>query len=259
MPREFEIDAFHKGRELLLILRGRLVLKYCPDIKSRFNNLFNPQVDLMYMLLGDLEFLDSAGLGVLVGFKMAASKNRTRLVFLSPPPRVEDIFRISKLDTILEVLKGAEADVICASFRKDEFLLWSDSSDTGYGQVKVDSAHSSLATRSNLTQFSTGPSENPTEQQQIVRQLCIDAVEYIKQGDYEQAAECYERALGIDGSNLSALNNLGVVYEKKHSWYGRAVDVWNRVLDVSNIQGDEKHAQRAQKHLDSLSKLMKVK
>ena len=75
----------------------------------------------MYMLLGDLEFLDSAGLGVLVGFKMAASKNRTRLIFLSPPPRVEDIFRISKLDTILEVLKGAEADVICASLRKDEF------------------------------------------------------------------------------------------------------------------------------------------
>ncbi len=209
-------------------------------------------------MLGDLEFLDSAGLGLLVGFKMAASKNRTRLIFLPPPPRVEDIFRISKLDTILEMLKGAEADVICASLRKDQFLLWSDSSETGYGQAKVDSVHSSLSTRSNLTRFSTGPFENPTEQQQIVRQLCIDAVECIKKGDYEQAVVCYERALEIDDSNLSALNNLGVVYEKKPSWYGRSVVVWNRVLDVSNTQGDAKHIQRAQKHLDSLSKLMKV-
>jgi anti-anti-sigma factor len=258
MPREFEIDAYHKGRELLLILRGRLVLKYCPDTKSRLDNLFNPQIDQIYMYLGDMEFLDSAGLGVLVGLKMAANKNRTRLLFLSPPSRVDDIFRVSKLDTIFEVRRGAEVDVICATLRKDEFLLWSDNSDTGHGQFKTDPYHTPLSTRSNPTQFSTSSSDRSVEQEQIVRQLCTDAVEYIKQGDYEQATECYERALGIDSSNLSALNNLAIVYEKKPEWYARAVDIWNRVLAVSNTHGDDKHGQRAQKHLDSLSKLMKV-
>ena len=54
---------------------------------------------------GDRTWL-GARLGVLVGLKMLANKNRTRLTFLAPPPRIEDILRVSKLDTIFEIRGG---------------------------------------------------------------------------------------------------------------------------------------------------------
>ena len=100
--------------------------------------------------------------------------------------------------------------------------------------------------------------EAASEQSKKVHQFSTDALEYVRQADYERAIECYEQALEIDAENLSVLNNLGIVCEKKPQWYGRAVEIWKRVQQVSENSGDEKHATRARKHLESLGKLMGV-
>lgn len=253
MSREFELEVYRKGREMLFVLRGRLVLQYCQEAKHRLNALFTPQVDQVYLYLGDLQFLDSAGLGVLVGLKMNANKNRTRLSFLSPPSRIEDIFRVSKLDTIFEISGGAEADLIHAALCKEEHCVFSDSRS----HSNTDAQSGSEAVRSMLTQL--GPdSEVMDESTRQARQLCMDAVEYIRQGDYSRAIDAYRRALQIDPDNLSALNNLGIVYEKRQEWYPQAAETWRRVMELSESRADEKHALRARKHLESLSKLMRV-
>ena len=54
MAKEFEIDAYRRNRELLIILRGRLVLNYCQDTKTRLFTLFSPQVDKVYLYLNEL-------------------------------------------------------------------------------------------------------------------------------------------------------------------------------------------------------------
>jgi len=103
MSRTFEIDAYRKQRELLIVLRGRLIQDHCQDAKTRLVGLINPKIDQVYVHLGELAFLDSAGLGVLVGLKMASNKNRVRLSLLSPTSRIRDVLRVSKLDTIFEI------------------------------------------------------------------------------------------------------------------------------------------------------------
>lgn len=254
MNREFEIDAYRKGRELYLVLRGRLILSYCQEAKTRLVGLMNTQVEQVYVHLAGLNFLDSAGLGVLVGLKMTANKNRIRLVMLAPAPRVEDIFRVSKLDSIFEIQGGVEADLVRASLQREEYCLWRDCRDLQQKLFNTDS--DALHTvRSGLT--SLIPESEDEETAAKVKQLCADAVEYIKLGDYRKALAAYERVLSLEPDNLSALNNMGVVYEKQPEWYGQAIGVWKKVLDLSMGKGDEKHAARARKHLESLSKLVR--
>ena len=257
MAMEFEIDAYRKGRELFIILRGRLVLNYCHDTKTRLSTLFGTQIDQVYLYLAELSFLDSAGLGVLVGLKMVSNKNRTRFTLLAPPSRIEDIFRVSKLDTIFEIRGGSEADAIRSAILQDEFCLWRDSKDSRQGTRNTES-HSPSPSRTNWTPPLSVTGAGNDETNQKTRQLCADAVEYIRQGDFPKAVDAYTCALNLDPDNLSALNNLGIVYEKRAEWYGLAMEIWKKVLELSAGQQDEKHAGRARKHLESLSKLMKV-
>lgn len=253
MANEFEIDAYRKGRELFVVLRGRLVLSCCQDAKTRLSNLLTSQVDLLFLSMSELTFLDSAGLGVMVGIKMNANKNHTRLALLSPPQRIQDIFRVSKLDTIFDIRSGAEADVIAGTFKYPEYCLWRDSKDDRQIHYNTETDIMPRNQISQLTMVDGGGGENDTR----VRQLCDEAVEFIRQGEYQKAIENYRRALNLDPDNLSALNNLGIVYEKRADWYSQAVEIWRRVLDLSERDRDEKHAGRARKHLETLSKLMR--
>lgn len=253
MARELEIDAYRKGAQLFFVLRGRLMLDNCQEAKTRISNLLTPQIDQVYLYLGELGFLDSAGLGVLVGLKMQANRNRTQLALLAPPQAIAEIFRVSKLDTIFELQTGAAADVVRATLKQDEFCLWRDgrTSRPAAFQSNTEINLGGFAARANLTQMPAGEGEAA----QKVRQLCADAVEYIRQGDYPRAIDAYQRALALEPDNLAALNNLAIVYEKRPEWYPQAAEAWKKALALSQGRSDEKHAARARKHLDSLAKL----
>ena len=66
--------------------------------------------------------------------------------------------------------------------------------------------------------------------------------------------ETYLKVLEIDPDDISALNNLGVVYEKRPEWRDKAVETWKRVQELSETRQDEKHADRARRHLKSLTR-----
>lgn len=254
---EFEIDAYRNNAQILAVLRGRMVLQHCQDARARLNNLLSPQVDEFFLQLSGLEFLDSAGLGLFVGLKMSANRNHARLAFLAPPPRVEQIFRVAKLDTIFEILGPGEAKVIEATLMRDAHCLWSDRKDAGQAGRRTEGNW----TRSGRIRplgagFSPPAEDGVDDRQQRLDQLCQDAVEYLRQGDYNKAIETYREVLEHDAEHLTALNNLAIVYEKRPEWYARARETWHKVQQVSKAQNDIKHAERARKHLDSLAKLI---
>ena len=262
MANDLEIAAYRKGRELLVDLRGRLVLQYSQDVKERLGKLFSPQIDLMYIDLSQLSFLDSAGLGVLIGLKMTANQTRTRLAFLSPPSRVREIFNVSKIDSIFDIRRGTDAEILQSVLKKQEFCLWDDNNHAARKDSSADAVGPVTAASGDSIHGTPPPvvicaaANNEAHEDELVKQLCQDAVEYIKQGDYQKAIEIYLRSLEVDSQNLTALNNLGIVYEKNTEWYPLARDVWQKVLDISHEANDDKHAIRARKHLDSLSKLI---
>lgn len=252
MSRELNIDAYRRDKELLINLKGRLVLDSCQEAKVRLGSFVNVNIDTVYVLLADLDFLDSAGLGVFVGLKQIVNRNRATLQILNPSGRVEEVFRVSKLDTIFELRSGAEAELISSTLRRPEYCLWSDAKDGP--QANKTEAHFTGVDAANLTGYMEAPGEGQELAAQI-RQWCDNAVQLIKQGDYPRAIDEYMRVLAKDPENLTALNNLGIVYEKRSAWYSQARETWDKVLAISKRHNDSKHAERAVKHLEALARI----
>jgi anti-anti-sigma factor len=245
------LDAYKSGGDILVLLKGRLVLTNCERVRKRLHELLSPEIAQIFLHLGQLEYVDSAGWGAMVGLKMAANRSRVRMCFLSPGERILDIFRISKLDSIFEIKSGAEAEVIRSEIESRSNLLWRDSPD--------ETQNLFITEVSNLTPFALqtasgaeSPRPEEIERRRSLQRLTRDAVEHLKHGRYEKVIEVYQRVLDVDPNDISALNNLAVVYERKPEWRDRALETWKRVVEVSESCNDLKHSERARRHLQAL-------
>lgn len=256
MTKEFNIEVYRAGNDIMITLKGRLVLEHCTSAKSRLGGLIDDDVANVYVHLTHLEFLDSAGLGVFVSLKQIANRHRTQLSLLSPTPRVEEVFRVSKLDTIFDLCMGSQAEVIATKMGQETNLLWADNKEASQVQYNTE-AHAPRNEAGNLTALPTNDaSQEQSEASRKIEDLCNKAVALIKAGELEQAIEAYMRVLNLDADNMTALNNLGIVYEKRPQWYRRAHECWQRVLEISRAAEDQKHESRARKHIFALEKLI---
>jgi anti-anti-sigma factor len=240
-----DIRIFRKNEKMLVQLVGRVVLDECDRLKGAVVPRITNEIKQVNLDLSRVDFIDSAGLGVLVGMKVSSNKSRATLTLVAPSKGVADILMVSKLDSIFEIKTGREAEVVLAELARNEFLT------TG------DPAGASTAPPASPG-FQAPPS--PANQQTVggagrdqIERLCDAARDHLKVRDYEAAAECYRKVMEIDGEYLPALNNLGIIYEKKPEWRDKAIQQWERVLDIARRHGDQKHIERAQKHLQALT------
>src|SRR6186713_2715860 len=98
-----EIDIYETPSEIYILLRGRVVLEDCERLRSITGPVISKGADRVFVDLAGVDYVDSAGLGLLVGLKMTAKKNNSRIILLQPSKPVADILYISKLDGIFEV------------------------------------------------------------------------------------------------------------------------------------------------------------
>lgn len=298
-----EVKIFQQAQtaDIYMEVKGRIVLDACDTLKNTVFQHLTPKIDTLHIDLSNVDFIDSAGLGVMVGIKMTANKCKARLMLIAPSKNVYDILYVSKLENIFDIVTGSEAELLRTSMAAPEHLIQHVSSqpeealygdrgleaapahmpsvssapsvgveDHTVGQgTDVTAAASGLVTEPHSQTADTRPSSLPiqepilpaeplSEQQSeedTLNAICKQALELMRQGLYEKAARKYEEALAINAQYLPALNNLAIVYEKKPTWYPKAREQWQRVLEVSESQGDQKHAKRAQKHLENLDKL----
>jgi len=108
------LDIYRNGDALFVQVHGRVVLDEVDRLKSSILPHIQPGVTRVAIDMANVEFIDSAGLGVLVGLKMNANKAKARLSIVSPSQGVADILYVSKLDGIFEVLTGTPAEVMRA-------------------------------------------------------------------------------------------------------------------------------------------------
>lgn len=297
-----EVKIFQQAQshEVYVEARGRIVLDACETLKNTVLPHLNPKTDSMHIDLSNVDFIDSAGLGVLVGIKMTANKSKTRLILISPSKNVYDILYVSKLENIFDIVTGSEAELLRTSMSTPEFLIQQVSSKPAEGgpgfrapdlavaqkpeaptASVVGANDNTVSARTGATAATAGPAgvdqavtapqvsqdmpiqeplpavqkdQDAQNEDDILNGICKQALELMRQGLYEKAAQKYEEALVIDPDYLPALNNLAIVYEKKPTWYPKAVEQWQRVLKVSESKGDQKHAKRAMKHLETLEK-----
>jgi len=270
-----EINIYRANNNLYIEINGRIVLDVCEIIKNVAISLIDKGINQVYVDLATVDFIDSAGLGVLVGLKATSNKNKARLVLVSPSPGVMDILTISKLDKIFDIITGSEAELLKQSLALKEYLIKNFVEEEPFPKkVPMGEAPGREEAPSKKTVSAgakakqppaaplqpqahneTPPMPLPAAGKSIKEQVdehCRKAVELMRQGDYEKAVEKYLDALKLDPDYLPAYNNLAIVYEKRPSWRGKAIETWEKVLELSQGIGDQKHIDRAQKHLSTL-------
>lgn len=294
MP-SMEMEIYQLRGDVYVVLKGRIVLEECERLKNACLPLFRKGIDQVFIDLSKVEYIDSAGLGVLVGFKMTASKNRVRIVLIQPSRAVADILYISKLDGIFDILTGAEADLLKAQMvqpgnrigapierpavagatelptgstpaiprpgvgisPKPEPAAPPPGYSPSIAEKLADTAKPFASSARGAAESEAFASLDATvrTQKEMIEEHCRKAVEYMRVGNYDMAVLEYEKALRLDPEYLPALNNLAIVYEKQPSWIPKAIEQWELVLRISQQRGDQKHMDRAKRHLANLRQL----
>lgn len=270
-----DLEIYQTRTDLYFLVRGRIVLEECERLRNSSLPLIGKGIEQVIVDLSGVDFIDSAGLGTLVGVKMTASKNKARIVLLQPSKAVADILYISKLDGIFDIVTGAEAELLKSQIVQSQHQISGPanggsaaagtgadrsrggiptardmSSGSGRAKVGTDFPDITLAGAESAAQ---GPELR--SQKEVIDEHCRRAVEYMRQGNYEMSVEEYTQALAVDPDYLPALNNLAIVYEKQPSWINKAIEQWEHVLRLSQQRADQKHIDRAQRHLASLRKM----
>jgi anti-sigma B factor antagonist len=252
-----DIKLYESNGNLLARLSGRLVLDECDRLKSTIVPAVVPGTARVSLDLSGVEFIDSAGLGALVGIKVSSNKHKARLALVNPSRNVSDILMVSKLDSIFDIVTGPDAEELIRSLAQPQFEKVPGGSAPPPPQMGRGPAMPVMPTSapaSATAAFPPGGGQQQLSPKERIDQLCKDAVEHMRRADYESAAKCYQGAIDINPDYLPAHNNLAIVYEKLPQWNDKAIKAWQRVLELSERSKDEKHIDRAKKHLQNLQR-----
>ncbi|NLG80545.1 MAG: anti-sigma factor antagonist [Firmicutes bacterium] len=93
------------GNVLVVRLSGELDLGTAPEFRGRVEEELDarPDVTCMFLVLRDVTFIDSSGLGVILGRYKRLRARGGSLVAVSPSPQVRKVFELSGLATIIPV------------------------------------------------------------------------------------------------------------------------------------------------------------
>jgi len=87
----------------LLRLRGRLDVSGTEIARDSLDAALRSGSGALVVDLADVELLDAAGLGVLVGAHRRADRAGRRLVLRAVPPRLSRILLLTRLDRVLAI------------------------------------------------------------------------------------------------------------------------------------------------------------
>ncbi|HHW72504.1 MAG TPA: anti-sigma factor antagonist [Firmicutes bacterium] len=101
------------GQALIAKLRGELDLHTSPQFKEEITKSFttHPQIKYLIMDVKDLQFIDSSGLGVILGRYRELEERGGRLFFVEANPHIKRVLQMSGLQKISE-FAGSTAEVL---------------------------------------------------------------------------------------------------------------------------------------------------
>jgi anti-anti-sigma factor len=107
----FTVEASPGPGHVVLTLHGDVDLATCPVLRERLSSTGSPAV---VVDLGDVPFLDSTGLGVLVAAHTRAAAEGRSLVLARPQRIVRNALRLLQVDTVVDVYDSLDAAVAAA-------------------------------------------------------------------------------------------------------------------------------------------------
>lgn len=103
------------SRVVIVDVSGRLCA-HETSLSKQVNKLLDEGHRELVLNLTDVSYVDSFGLGQLISIWTSVQDKGGRLVLLRPTDRVQQLLRISKLDTVFHILRE-EAQAVASAHR----------------------------------------------------------------------------------------------------------------------------------------------
>jgi len=98
---ELKLETESTSEETLVRCIGKLTYASCEALRSTVRGLL-PQTKRLVLDLKDMTYLDSFGLGVLVGVYLSAKRQDCQLKLINVDQQAKNIIRITNLTYLLE-------------------------------------------------------------------------------------------------------------------------------------------------------------
>lgn len=105
---EVQFELFEDKKAALIKIPTRLDASNSLPFKDKMNELVDKGYVNLLVDLSQTNFIDSSGLGALVGKISTCRKNGGDVKLISPTQRVIEILQITNLDKILKIYKSVE-------------------------------------------------------------------------------------------------------------------------------------------------------
>ncbi len=104
------IDSDASGETIIEVLSGRLDLATVDEEQARLRARFVEAGDVarLVLRLGDVEFIDSSGIGALVVLQRELQERGARLVLTEVPPQARMALRLTRLEWLLPAFDTLE-------------------------------------------------------------------------------------------------------------------------------------------------------
>jgi anti-anti-sigma factor len=114
--KDFRIEQESRGNIQLIRLQGSLDMYSFPRLESHLQTLFQQGRYAIMLDCSQLDYVGSAGLGVLIGFAKQAREHDGDLKLLRVPERIYKIIELLGFTKVLQVYNTE--DTALASFQK---------------------------------------------------------------------------------------------------------------------------------------------
>jgi len=100
---ELYLETRHETNIAFVTLKGDFDADNAPRVQEALAALTDREQPIIFLLMTELKYIDSAGLGVLVGALKQAAARGGRIVLIQPSPFVSRVLRVTALDKVLLV------------------------------------------------------------------------------------------------------------------------------------------------------------
>lgn len=100
---ELYLDTRHEPNIAHLLLKGDFDADNAPRVQQALAVLTDQDQPVVFVHMTELKYIDSAGLGILVGALKQAGARGGQIVLVEPSPFVSRILRVTALDKMFSV------------------------------------------------------------------------------------------------------------------------------------------------------------
>ena len=110
---DLKIAQKNKDSYVVLTVKGEIDLYNARQLKEKINDVMEDNVDTQDILVDirDVAYIDSTGLGILIGIKRRVTEGKGKLVLVLSSERILKLFSITGLNNIFTIAGDMDAAI----------------------------------------------------------------------------------------------------------------------------------------------------